>query len=220
MSLERIHRYLMERRIYLFSLNRLEIPLWKPARIYMMAAGSTKISFKNFFSRIERGKFCRYNFRDENVSGLFLIPDGVFAYWSALHKYGFTEQFPNPAIVQTGKFKKDKTVLGVDYKFIRILHSKQTEINEEGFGNHKYLIAIVEKTIADCFDLPQYSGGYAELIRKFNEATMNGKKLIAACKANNSIAVTKRMGYLAALFKKNELAEFIRYAQKQINEKI
>lgn len=174
---------------------------------------------KRIFSRIERGKYCRYNFRDENVIGSFLAKDGVIAYWSALHKYGLTEQFPNSVFVQTSKAKKDKTVFGVYYKFIKVVPSKQAEIKEEGYGNHKYRITTVEKTIADCFDLPQYSGGYAELIRAFNDAYMNSEKLIAACEAINNIAIIKRMGYLATLFERNELADFVEYAGKRTNEK-
>lgn len=174
---------------------------------------------KRIFSRIERGKYCRYNFRDENIIGSFLVPDGVISYWSALNKYGLTEQFPNSVFVQTSKAKKDKTVFGVYYKFVKVISSKQAEIKEEGYGNHKYRITTIEKTIADCFDLPQHSGGYAELIRAFNEASINSKKMIAACEAIHNIAATKRMGYLASLLGKNELTDFIEYAEKQTNEK-
>lgn len=174
---------------------------------------------KRIFSRIERGKYCRYNFRDENVIGSFLTSDGVISYWSALHKYGLTEQFPNSVFVQTSKAKRNKTVFGVYYKFVKVISSKQAEIIKEGYGNHEYRITTIEKTIADCFDLPQYSGGYAELIRAFNEASINSKKMIAACKAIHNIAATKRMGYLASLFEKNELNDFIHYAEKQTNEK-
>tara|TARA_R110002124_G_scaffold204151_1_gene370591 strand:- start:365 stop:1165 length:801 start_codon:yes stop_codon:yes gene_type:complete len=174
---------------------------------------------KRIFSRIERGKYCRYNFRDENIIGSFLVSDGVISYWSALHKHGLTEQFPNSVFVQTSKAKKDKTVFGVYYKFVKVISSKQTGIIEEGFGNHKFRITTIEKTIADCFDLPQYCGGYAELIRAFNEASMNSKNLIAACKAIHNIAATKRMGYLAALLEKRELADFIQYAESQTKEK-
>lgn len=174
---------------------------------------------KRIFSRIERGKYCKYNFRDENVIGSFLASDGVISYWSALHKYGLTEQFPNSVFVQTSKAKTDKTVFGVYYKFVKVISSKQAEIKEEGYGNHKYRITTIEKTVADCFDLPQYSGGYAELIRAFNEASINSKKMIAACEAIHNIAATKRMGYLASLFEKKELTDFIQYAEKQTNEK-
>jgi len=174
---------------------------------------------KKILSRIERGKYCRVNFRDENIIGCNLVQDGAIAYWSALNKHGLTEQFPNSVFVQTKKIKKDKTVFGVYYKFIKIAPSKRQGVIEEGFGNHSYQMTGVEKTIADCFDLPKYSGGYAELIRAFNVAKLDNEKLIAACKAIHNIAATKRMGYLAELLRPNELKKFIRFAQKQVNEK-
>ena len=40
---------------------------------------------KGLLSRIERGKYCRANFRDENVIGTFLAKDSAVAYWSALN---------------------------------------------------------------------------------------------------------------------------------------
>lgn len=174
---------------------------------------------KRILSRIERGKYCRYNFRDENAIGCFLVLDGTIAYWSALHKYGLTEQFPNSVFVQTTKSKKDKTVFGVYYKFVKVSTSKRAGIIKEGYGNYSYNITTIEKTIADCFDLPQYSGGYAELIRAFCEASLDSNKLISACTAIHNIAATKRMGYLAELFKKDELEDFITFAENQINEK-
>lgn len=174
---------------------------------------------KRIFSRIERGKYCRYNFRDEKVIGCFLVPDGAISYWSALHQYGLTEQFPNSVFIQTTKSKQDKTVFGVYYKFVKISESKQAGIINEGYGNHSYQITSMEKTIADCFDLPQYSGGYAELIRAFNEALMDSYKLIKACEAIHNIAATKRMGYLAELCSKEGLSDFIAFAENHANEK-
>lgn len=63
---------------------------------------------KKILSRIERGKFCRANFRNENVIGCFLVDDGAVAYWSALNKHGLTEQFPNTVFIQTTKLKPSK----------------------------------------------------------------------------------------------------------------
>lgn len=174
---------------------------------------------KRILSRIERGKYCRYNFRDEKVIGSFLVPDGAVAYWSALHHYGLTEQFPNSVFIQATHAKQDKSVFGVYYKFVRISRSKQVGIVKEGYGNRTFRITSLEKTITDCFDLPQYSGGYAELIRAFNEAPADSDKLIAACEAIHNIAATKRMGYLAELCKKNELDGFIRFAENQVNDR-
>lgn len=173
---------------------------------------------KEIVSRIERGKFCKTNFRDENVIGTFLVNNGAIAYWSALNLHGLTEQFPNTVFVQSPNKKKDKTIFGVSYRFIQISPLKRKGIIKEGFGNHSYSITDIEKTIVDCFDLPQYSGGYAELIRAFATTKLSAMKMIEYCGAINNIAATKRMGFLAELFEKNGLKSFIRFAKEQVKE--
>ena len=173
---------------------------------------------KKVFSRIERGKYCRANFRDEKVIGSFLVPDGAIAYWSALNLHGLTEQFPNTVFVQTTKIKKDKKIFGVAYKFVTIAERKRDGVKKEGYGNHRYAITDVEKTLVDCFDLPKYSGGYAELIRAFAEAKLSSKKMIRYCRAINNIAATKRMGFLAQLFDKPGMKTFVGYALQQVKE--
>ncbi|MGV8137060.1 MAG: hypothetical protein AB2L20_17750 [Mangrovibacterium sp.] len=173
---------------------------------------------KGILSRIERGKFCKATFRDENVIGTFLVNNGAIAYWSALNLHGLTEQFPNTVFVQSTHKKKDKTVFGVSYRFIQIATPKRQGITKEGFGNHSYYITDVEKTLVDCFDLPQYSGGYAELIRAFTTAKLTSSRMIDYCQAVNNVAATKRMGYLAELFEKNGLKSFIRFAKDQVRE--
>ncbi len=174
---------------------------------------------KKILSRIERGKFCKANFRDENVIGCFLVDDGAVAYWSALNKHGLTEQFPNNLFIQTTKLKPSKTVFGTRYQFIKITKTKRVGIIKEGFGNNQYAMTDVEKTIVDCFDLPQYSGGYAELLRAFNQASLDPPRLISYCKAVANKAVTKRMGLLAELLKPEQLNSFIDFAKEEVNQK-
>src|SRR6218665_770523 len=40
---------------------------------------------KELLARIEKGKYCRHNFKDHLVISNYLADDGVIAYWSALH---------------------------------------------------------------------------------------------------------------------------------------
>lgn len=174
---------------------------------------------KKLLSRIEKGKYCRYNFRDEMTISNYLADDGIVAYWSALNRHGLTEQFPNTIFVQTAKDKREKKVFGVDYKFVRVAKRKLTGFDIHGAGNHQFRMSSIEKTIVDCFDLPQYSGGYAELIRAFNNARLDAKKMVKYCKAINNVAATKRIAYLAELFQKPDFGVFLNYAKKILNEK-
>lgn len=174
---------------------------------------------KKLLTRIERGKFCRTNFKDELVIGCRLVDDGCVSYWSALNKLGLTEQFPNTVFIQTTKQKSEKIVFGVKYKFVRVSLHKYIGIKTTGFGNHRYKISEVEKTIVDCFDLPEYSGGFAELIRAFNEAKLNSGKLIEYCEAIHNLSSTKRMGFLAELLNKKGLKPFVQFAKEKVNTK-
>jgi predicted transcriptional regulator of viral defense system len=203
--------------IDIFSINTIEKLLQR--KITALNEILENLVNKNFLARIEKGKYCRSNFKDELVIGCFLADEGAVAYWSSLNKHGLTEQFPNTVFIQTTKPKVSKTVFGVKYQFVKIAAYKRKGIKKEGYGNHTYLITDVGKTIVDCFDLPQYSGGYPELIRAFSEAKLQSDKMITYCEANSNIAATKRMGLLAELFHKEELADFIKYAKERINPK-
>jgi predicted transcriptional regulator of viral defense system len=172
---------------------------------------------KEFLARIEKGKYCRANFRDENVIGTFLAKESAVAYWSALNLHGLTEQFPNKIFIQTTQLKKEVEFAGTTYKFIKILSNKRTGIVFNGYGNYKYPITDIEKTIVDCFDLPQYCGGFAELIRAFYNAKLNAQKLIDYCNAVNNTAVIKRIGFLAELFEKKHLSRFVKFAKSKVN---
>ena len=174
---------------------------------------------KELLARIEKGKYCRFNFKDHLVISNYLVDDGVIAYWSALNKHGLTEQFPNTVFVQTAKDKREKKVFGVSYKFIYVAKRKLIGYDIHGYGNHQFRMSDIEKTIVDCFDLPQYSGGYAELIRAFNSAKLDAKKIVKYCKAINNMAATKRMAFLAELLQKPEFDVFLIYAKGILNER-
>jgi len=172
---------------------------------------------KEFLTRIERGKYCRTNFQDENVIGTFLAKDSAVAYWSALNLHGLTEQFSNKIFIQTTQLKKEVEFAGTTYQFVKIQANKKKGIIFNGYGNYKYPITDIEKTIVDCFDLPQYSGGFAELIRAFYNAKLDTKKLIDYCNSVDNIAVIKRLGFLIELFEKKNLSSFVKFARSKVN---
>jgi len=168
---------------------------------------------------LEKGKYCRHNFRNEYVIGNYLAPDGAVAYWSALNLHGLTEQISNTVFIQTAKLKRDKTVFGVRYQFIKVKPEKITGIETSGYGNHSYKITDKEKTIIDCFDLPQYGGEFPGIIRAFVTKDWDEQKLINYAEKVNNIAAIKRMGYLAELFDL-PLRNFLAYAKEKVTKTI
>ena len=210
-------KLLDEYEVLIFALDTIEATLGQ--KIDRLNDVIENLVQKGLLSRIERGKYCRHNFRDELVIGSFIVKDGGIAYWSALNQHGLTEQFANTVFVQTSQEKKAKRIFGVDYRFVKVHPRKILGYTQQGYGNVTYPMTDVEKTLVDCFDLPQYSGGYAELLRAFAEAELDAEKMIAYCQAIQHIAATKRMGYLAELLEKRGMKKFIRYAQAQVNPK-
>ncbi|MCK4661771.1 MAG: hypothetical protein KAT68_02810 [Bacteroidales bacterium] len=175
---------------------------------------------KGIIDRVERGVYVRHNFKDEFVIGSFLTLDATIAYWSALNLHGLTNQIPNTVFVQSTKKKQNKTVFGVYYKFIKVKSQKLTGIQLNGYGNHSYRITDIEKTIVDCFDLPQYAGEFPKLVRAFYETNLNVIKLKNYCESVKNTGVTKKLGFLTELFEKKNSQGFIRYAKSKVTKTI
>lgn len=174
---------------------------------------------KQLLTRVEKGKFCRTNFRNVLVIGTFITEEGTIAYWSALNVHRLTEQVSNTVFIQTTRKKNDKNIFGTDYKFVKVADYKKTGITWNGYGNLRFPITDIEKTIVDCFDQPQYSSGYTELIRVVKNTNMQADNVITYCKALKNIAVTKRIGFLVAFFGRTDLISFIDFAKKEVNTK-
>ncbi|MDD2387516.1 MAG: hypothetical protein PHP52_12130 [Bacteroidales bacterium] len=169
---------------------------------------------------IEKEKYRRKSFLNEYVIGNFLVPDGGFAYWTALNMHGLTEQFSGVKFLQTSRTSREfVTDFGETYKFVKVKSAKIIGYQQHGVGNHQYKITDLEKTIVDCFDLPQYSGGYPELIRAFYRTDLQSDKLKDYCLAANNISVIKRLAYLSELLKKKELNEFVNFALTFVNKR-
>lgn len=212
---------------FLKLLDEQEIRLFRFSDIEMRLAQSYEnlneilenLVHKELLVRLEKGKFCRYGLKDEFVIGTFVVEDSAVSYWSALNLHGLAGQFPETVFIQTPHRKNDKTILGTAYKFIKIAAYKRTGITWNSYGNLCYPLTDIEKTIVDCFDQPQYSGGYSGLIKAFKKARMTPEKLIIYCNTIDNIAVTKRIGFLAGLFHPETLDSFIEFARKKVNRK-
>ncbi len=170
-------------------------------------------------SRIEKGLYCIRNFRNPYVIANNLLNESVIAYWSALNLHQLTEQIPNVVYSQSALQKRDTKVFNVRYKFVTVKSPKINGIFQMGYGNETFKITDIEKTVLDCFDLPQYSGGYEELIRAFYQAKINNSKLLNYGKQMENLAVLKRIGFLSELFNMNQLSSFRSEVLKMINNR-
>lgn len=176
------------------------------------------LSKVGLINRLERGKYIRSSYSEDNVIANFMAPDGAIAYWTALNAHGLTEQFANRTFVQTALRKKEFIRKGQDFVFIKVPAYKLFGYKTYGYGNHIYKMTDVEKTIIDCFDLPQYCGWYQETIKAFYNAKLYQSKMIKYCKKMNNISLIKRLGFLTEYLEKPNMAEFVEYAQTIIDK--
>ncbi len=212
-----LSEYLNDYGLDIFSRNQItQIENLTPQQVEIALRGLAR---RGYITIIERGKYCKQNYSEEFVIGNFIVKNGGIAYWSAMNYHRMTEQIPNVIFVQTSQRKKDKIIFGVRYKFVQVKENKLIGYKTEGYGNLKFNITDIEKTIVDCFDLPKYSGGYPEIIKAFNIAEPSAIKLVKYCKATNNLSVVKRLAYLTELLHKPKMDYFLKYALSVINEK-
>lgn len=175
------------------------------------------LAVKGFINRIEKGKYCFPTFRNEFVIGNILMPEGAIAYWSALHWFNLTEQIPNTIFIQTPKTKRETEVFNVRYKFIKVKFPKFDGIITKGYGQEKFNITELEKTILDCFDLPQYAPSFDALIEAVANIDGDEDKLIKYSEIINNISAIKRLAVITEIVHGNRFQKFLTYAIKKVN---
>lgn len=185
-------------------------------QLNLTLASLTRIKYIDI---IERGKYCKHNFRDHFVIGCFITKNAVISYWNAMNYHGLTEQIPNVIYLKTDKDKRSKNYFGIRYLFTRKSTKCITGYITEGIGNHKFKISNIERTIVDAFDKPKLSGGYAEIIKAFKRADINENKLIEYCIEERNISLVKRLAYLTDILNKPGMSKFIKYAKSLIKDK-
>ncbi len=175
---------------------------------------------KGFLKRIERGVYARPQFMDIHVLATFISHGGVVAYWSALHLHGLTERFPNKEFIKTSQRKRPTKILGAPVQFVTVKPNKLREGTiKQGYGDKSYPLTDLEMTLIDCFDQPRYAGDWPDLLQAFQQSQPASEKLIRYAQTYQNIALIKRMGYLAELFHKEALGDFIAFAQARVNQK-
>ncbi|MFH1147981.1 MAG: type IV toxin-antitoxin system AbiEi family antitoxin [Pseudomonadota bacterium] len=154
------------------------------------------------------------------VIGTRLVSPSAIAYQSALNHYGWTEQISNVVFVQTTKRKTAKLVQNVRYQFVTVADKKFFGIANEWSGPAKYQITDPEKTILDCFDLPEYAGGFAEIVKSFYAARkdLDKEKLWQYTERLNNQTVMKRIGYVSELYGLEDFAEFRKKALSRLTK--
>lgn len=210
-----VQKYIYDNELSVFSFYSLEQKLKKNNLSPIME----NLAKKGLIERLEKGKYVVRNFRDSAVIGSFVSNGGSLSYWSALHYHNLILQFPDSVFIQTKYQKKSKNYFGLKYRFIQVKDFKVFGNIEKGNLDLKFRVTDIEKTIIDCFDLPEYSGGYYDLIRAFKDSELNPVKMFDYAVRMNNISLIKRIAYFSEIFNKPGFESFRSKAINLVNSK-
>jgi predicted transcriptional regulator of viral defense system len=169
-----------------------------------------RLVHKGWLERIEKGKYLivpleagpdRCWSEDAFVIARHLVEPSAIAYWSALNHWNLTEQVPRITYVQTTARKSNRkpNVLGMQFQVVRIKP-------ERFFGTRRFYVGQSavettdrEKTLMDCLDRPDLSGGVAEVAKALQEGDgeFDWGRTTEYLRRFGSGAVVKRLGFLA-----------------------
>jgi len=143
----------------------------------------------------EKGKYTLHEF----ILGSVLVTPYCISYWTALHYHGLTEQIPSTVFIQTTakKKKQEQEVFGVNYRIVRIKKEKMFGISRIRIDETSVNITDKEKTIVDCLDKPNYSGGIVEVAKALNNEELDNERLRTYSENIRNSGVLRRLGYLS-----------------------
>ena len=168
-----------------------------------------RLADKGWLERIEKGKYLivpleagpdRIWTEDAHVIAGHLVSPALVSHWSALNYWNLTEQVPRVTYVQTTARKENRRprVLGMQFRIVRVKPRKF-------FGSHRYRagefqveVTDREKTIMDCLDRPDLSGGVDQVGKALlaGDGEFDWDRTTMYLRRFGSGAVVKRLGLL------------------------
>lgn len=138
---------------------------------------------------------------DSLAVGTFLAPDGAAAYWTAMRYWGWTTQMPATVLflTPTQRHRPTPTVLGVQYRFVRVKPQRVFGIHETREGELRIRVTDRERTVVDMLDRTDLSGAMPEVSAALSQAWSELDLDILTQYINRfgSGTVPKRLGFLA-----------------------
>lgn len=123
-----------------------------------------------------------------------LVTPSYISFWTALHRYGFTEQVPYSTYVVTTKLKRAIKLKDTNILFVKFKPKRFFGYTPSG----KTTIATKEKAIIDSLYLPKYAGGIEEIFKCIYNSwqELDKDKLIDYALKMKSKILIQRLGYL------------------------
>jgi len=167
---------------------------------------------KGWLKRLEKGKYLLIPLEVDStrpytehhllIASKLIPPPYYIAYWTMLNHYGYTEQVVPTVFIASVKRKRETTIAGVTYKFIKLSPYKFFGIANIEINGNKIQVSDKEKTIIDCLDHPEYCGGIVEVAKGIWNARedINYNKLLRYAQRMRNSSIMKRLGFILEIF--------------------
>jgi len=128
----------------------------------------------------------------------YLVDPYYIGFWSALNHHGLTEQIPRTVFIATTKARKPVDILNSEYYFVTLEKKKFFGTEEVKIEGKDVIISTKEKTVADCLDHPEHTGGIEEVARGiyFNKEEIDIETVCGFARKMGNITILKRLGYI------------------------
>jgi predicted transcriptional regulator of viral defense system len=165
---------------------------------------------KGWLSRIVGGRYMLLppeygpkNLGEDNILAMAAaaVTPSYIGWWSAAAYRGFTTQRPMKVLVAALRQTPARVIEGAEVRFVKVTPRKFFGYEPYNVYGREVMISSPEKTLVDCLDRPDLSGGPAELARITHSALgeIDAQNLLEPAKAMQSQSLLQRLGFLADL---------------------
>ena len=165
---------------------------------------------KGWLSRIVGGRYMLLppehgpeNLGENNILALAAaaVDPSYIGWWSAAAWHGFTTQKPMTVFVAVLRQAPARTIEGSEVRFVKVTQRKFFGHETYDVYGRSVAISTPAKTLIDCLDRPDLTGGPGELARIAHRALAGiaPHDVLAAATAMKSKAVLQRLGFIADL---------------------
>lgn len=157
---------------------------------------------KGYFQRIKKGLYLAKKYRAEHDILLFAqsLYNGYLAFSTALYIHKLSEEAPFTVFVATKSISQERHYGNYAIKAVSLKKRLMGAEKKEGAS-----VSTIPKTIYDCFRMPQYAGGFANVLKALYNAKMDKeqwKEFLYYVKKFESHAFCQRVGFMLNLLKK------------------
>lgn len=143
------------------------------------------------------------NLGENNVLALAsaVVDPSYVGWWSAAAYHGFTTQRPMSVTVAVLRQTRPQIVEGSEIRFVAVTSRKFFGSERVNVYGRTVTISSPEKTLVDCIDRPDLSGGTSELARIVHAAmkSVDADGLVESAFKMGSTALLQRLGFLTDL---------------------